>query len=467
MPDPAIRFAMRDNPRLLRYLRTKMDALKTDAKLRARMSLLDSAHPLTARLLGPLLDIRGRMVRQALRRAMASQIGPQAPSRAKSGSLHIAYLANSPLPTRAANCVHVFKMCNAFQSRGYRTTLLAARSGQHFDQATLFDDFGVEPFDLSLLDSPHGSLAMEVARIEKGLRRGATHFFGRSLIGSYAASLIGVPALLERHLPLKGSEYAIAMDLFSRPSFRGLVVISDALKQWYQDRFPNIAGRIRVLPDAADPATEGGEAFPFEPVEGAALRAGYAGHLYPGKGAEIIAALAKTMPHVGFHVLGGDDAGLAHWRNMTAGQRNIVFYGFRPQRDVSAFLRGADVLLAPYQRQVRVHGGGEVSSWMSPLKIFEAMAHAKPIVSSDLPVLREILTHEVNALLCDPDDIGSWVAAIERLGNDQDLRARLSDRARLDFEADYTWAKRAEAIVGLLTEEGWPVSDGARPSPLS
>ena len=106
------------------------------------------------------------------------------------------------------------KMCGAFQSRGYRITLLAERSDQRFEQAALFDDFGVKPFDISFLDSSRGSLAMEAARIEEGLRRGVTHFFGRSLIGSYAGSLTGAPTLLERHLPLKRSEYAIATDLF-------------------------------------------------------------------------------------------------------------------------------------------------------------------------------------------------------------------------------------------------------------
>ena len=108
-------------------------------------------------------------------------------------------------------------------------------------------------------------------------------------------------------------------------------------------------------------------------------------------------------------------------------------------------------MLTPYQREVRVHGGGEVSAWMSPLKIFECMASAKPIISSDLPVLREVLTHEVNALLCDPEDIESWVAAIERLRDDHALRVRLSERAAHDFDANYAWSKRAEQIVRLLT----------------
>lgn len=416
------------------------------------MPLLDPAHPFIVRLLKLLLHIRVRMVRRTLGRALSSRDAPQALPHALSRPLHIAYLANSPVPTKAANCVHVMKMCGAFQSSGYRTTLLAERSAERgVVEAKLFDDFGVSPFDICLLDSSRGSLAMEIERIKEGLRRGATHFFGRSLFGCYAAALTGTPNLLERHLPLKDSESAIATDLFLRPSFEGLIVISDALKRWYQDRFASLTGRIHVLPDAADPPASGVGAFAFAAVEGTSFRVGYAGHLYPGKGAEIIAAVARLMPQVGFHILGGDDADVIRWQARTADLRNIAFYGFRPQREVSAFLSGSDAVLAPYQRQVKVQGGGEVSAWMSPLKIFECMAHAKPIISSELPVLREVLAHEVNALLCDPDDSESWVAAIDRLRNDPDLRARLSERARLDFETNYMWSKRAQTIVGLLT----------------
>ncbi len=416
------------------------------------MSRFDTVHPSLVWMLNPLLKIRGEMVRRALHRAIASQGLSPGRSGRSPDSIHIAYLANAPVPTKAANCVHVMKMCNAFQSNGYRTTLFAERSGRDsVDEARLFDDFGVAPFGVCLLDRSRGALAMEAERIEEALRRGATHFFGRSLSGAYAAALTGTPSLLERHLPLKPGETAIATDLFAQPSFLGLIVISDALKRWYEGRFANLAGRITVLPDAADPPLAEASDFAFETAGGASFRAGYAGHLYPGKGAEIIAALARRVPHVSFHVLGGDDADVARWRNDTSDLRNIVFYGFRPQREVSAFLRGPDVMLTPYQREVRVQGGGEVSAWMSPLKIFECMAHAKPIVSSDLPVLREVLTDNVNALLCDPDDIDAWVAALERLRGDHKLRARLSERAKGDFETKYTWRKRAETIARLLT----------------
>ena len=57
-----------------------------------------------------------------LRAALAGSIAPQEsrPPRHEGGqaAIRIAYLANSPVPTRAANCVHVMKMCNALAANG-------------------------------------------------------------------------------------------------------------------------------------------------------------------------------------------------------------------------------------------------------------------------------------------------------------------------------------------------------------
>ena len=105
----------------------------------------------------------------------------------------------------------------------------------------------------------------------------------------------------------------------------------------------------------------------------------------------------------------------------------------------------------PTLRQVDVYGGGnDIAAWMSPLKLFEYMAHELPIVSSDLPVLREVLKDQDNALLCDPDDIGAWVSAIERLRLDDQLRRLWHRRASDDFARLYTWEKRVQRILRPL-----------------
>jgi glycosyltransferase involved in cell wall biosynthesis len=111
-----------------------------------------------------------------------------------------------------------------------------------------------------------------------------------------------------------------------------------------------------------------------------------------------------------------------------------------------------DAVLAPYLRVVHGvgGGGGNLAAWMSPLKIFEYMAAGKPILSSDLPVLREVLRDGENAMLRAPEDIEGWATALTQLFRDEGLRARLGAQARRDFDAHYSWNRRARSILDAI-----------------
>jgi glycosyltransferase involved in cell wall biosynthesis len=85
---------------------------------------------------------------------------------------------------------------------------------------------------------------------------------------------------------------------------------------------------------------------------------------------------------------------------------------------------------------------------MSPLKIFEYMSQNRPIVVSDLPVLREVLD-EKKAVLVDPEDPAEWVRGIDGL-RDASLRQRLAGAAYREFLEHYTWKGRARGILEIL-----------------
>jgi glycosyltransferase involved in cell wall biosynthesis len=88
-------------------------------------------------------------------------------------------------------------------------------------------------------------------------------------------------------------------------------------------------------------------------------------------------------------------------------------------------------------------------AFSSPLKLFEYMAAARPIVASDVPVIREILVDGHNALLVPPEDPAAWAAALERLSADPALATRLATQAASDARS-YTWEGRGERIASFL-----------------
>jgi glycosyltransferase involved in cell wall biosynthesis len=75
------------------------------------------------------------------------------------------------------------------------------------------------------------------------------------------------------------------------------------------------------------------------------------------------------------------------------------------------------------------------------MKMFEYMACRRAIISSDLPVIREVL-NSANAMLCPPEDIGIWSQALGSLIYDEERRLALANQAWLDIQP-YSWLERA------------------------
>ena len=178
---------------------------------------------------------------------------------------------------------------------------------------------------------------------------------------------------------------------------------------------------------------------------------GYFGSLYPGRGIDIIEGMAKRMPESLFVVFGPPSQNLDFERRVNKAHSNVRFYGFVSHKVIHRNMSECDFLLMPYQKTVSIGlSGSDTSKWMSPMKMFEYMAAARPIISSDLPVLREVLTDKVNALLVTPDNIQKWVEATCSLRDDSSLRDHLAYNARLDYESKYNWSTRASVIKVLL-----------------
>ncbi|NLZ06792.1 MAG: glycosyltransferase family 4 protein [Phycisphaerae bacterium] len=373
--------------------------------------------------------------------------------------MRLIYLSSSTIPSRSANSIQVMRMCQAFAKGGHQVTLIAQRGkGMERGVDDVFSFYDVENcFELMDLPAPpikgkHCMYGYGAAKKAKSLQ--AQLVYGRSLIGCSMAGLMGLPVVYESHAPANcGSLLSSWMfqRLVSAPGFRKLVVITHSLKTHYLDCFASLADRLQVVPNGADPMPLNAKPADL-PNQGCRLRVGYVGHLYAGKGIEVVEQLAPRCRWADFHVVGGTDEDIQACRARIPSIDNLFLHGFKSPAEADRYRFAADVLLAPYQQRVAVFGGGgdsgpDIGQWMSPLKVFEYMAAGKAIISSDLPVLREVLTHNVNALLVPSTDIRAWERALLSLRDDLDLRTRLGNTARDEFLLRYTWAQRAARVL--------------------
>jgi len=118
---------------------------------------------------------------------------------------------------------------------------------------------------------------------------------------------------------------------------------------------------------------------------------------------------------------------------------------FRSQAQLAVYQKAFDILLMPFPPNEHY------TFYMSPLKMFEYMASGRPIVTSDLPSVREIL-NENNAIFVKPEDPEDLARGIKTALEDKELAQRVSQQAFEDVQF-YTWTKRAERIVRFIKEK--------------
>ena len=349
-------------------------------------------------------------------------------------------------------------MCQALAQLGHELHLVASQFAP-VSLDSIFDYYGVSRrFKVTLLkgrtDKVHG-LFLYLLRfylfLKKRKKAGLPELiFSRDLFTLTVASFFcNVPYYFEAHKPPTSFiHFLLTWRLMRKRNLKKLIVISNALQEEYHRLFPELpADKILVAPDGADipeEVPEGGEDFS---LPGRRPTIGYVGSLYPGRGLEVILGLAKRLPQYEFLIVGGSAKDVERWRNSCISQENICFTGHVPPGELTRYYRKIDIVLAPYQEKVAISGGGDTARWMSPLKIFEYMAYGKAIIASDLPALKEVLTHGYNALLCPPGRLEEWARAVQLLAEDQNLRHRLAANAFSCLQEKYTWGKRAAAII--------------------
>lgn len=384
----------------------------------------------------------------------------------------ILYVSPSVLPSKSANSVHVFNQCNAL-AQDSKVTLICGRTV--FQKSLLKDEieatYGTVHKNLEIVSGylflQKGALIIialiglfKVLNINRRYK-----VISRNLYFSVIIMLLGRKSIYETHLVEFGVRGYLQKVLLANSSTE-CIVISQALKDILLQKYPNSKSNITVLHDAANVI----KSYPNNTnskeehqssinfwnyrldidVSIYANVVGYFGHLYKGRGVDnIIIPAAKRMSQTFFVVVGGTEIDVEF--NKKIASKNVYFWGYQPHSRLHEAMKNCDVLLMPYQKQVSIGiSQHDTAKWMSPLKMFEYMSSGRPIISSNLPVLSEVLLDEKNALMVEPEDQNAWVKSIERLLEDRLLSERISERAKYEISTKYSWSRRAKSILELL-----------------
>lgn len=371
----------------------------------------------------------------------------------------IVYVSNANIPSESASSVHVMKMCEALGQNDLDITLMIPNhfNKQKYRDTDVFEYYGVtDRFRIKRIKFIQKNVkgireilySISAVLYTKFIKR-PDLMMTRKIMAARIAAMIGMPYVLELHTGTEPRHYSLSKTLHSKHMKR-LVVISESLKKYMAEKYQLPEELIMVLPDAVDLSEY--EALDTSlKMNEEKLKVAYVGSLYPGKGMETILRLAAMDQKNQYDVYGGRGP-LEQWKQLKEEiHSHVNFMGQIENAKVAQTLIQYDVVLMPYSNKVEVYGE-DLTNYMSPLKMFEYMASGRVIVSSDLPVIREILTDGKDAYLVEPDNVKAWYAAIQRILTNPREAEQMAENARQKVQ-EYTWRKRACRIKEMMEKE--------------
>ena len=375
--------------------------------------------------------------------------------------MKIALITNSRIPSLTANSIQAMKVAQALMQLNHDVRMFAPAETQPVTPELLITHYGLRLSPpLELLPSISGLKRLDfIVHAQRAAQK-----FGAELIYTWLpqSAALGVwmkyPVVLEMHADVTGHMGAWWLRQFWNAKGKKRMTVTTSALRVALER----TTKLKLENEAVLVAPNGVELERYESLPSPSearrqlnlpegLTVGFTGHIYPGRGAELLFELAKQMPRVNFLWVGGMPELVSFWRSKLEGERvaNVTMTGFVEHSKIPLYQAAADVLLMPYSRSILASSGQDIAEVINPMKMFEYMASGRAIVCADISVIREVL-NEGNAVFCEAGNwelvISNWRLAIESLLADESRRLALGAQARMDVER-FSWVRREERVL--------------------
>ena len=282
-----------------------------------------------------------------------------------------------------------------------------------------------------------------------GVRHVHCHFaHAPATVGMYAAAQLGVPFSFTGHANDLFQRRALLARKLERAAF--VACISEWHRELYRGIRPGGAERYPVIRCGVDveswtPKVDAGrEIRPDEP-----LRVLTVCRLVEKKGVDTLIAGLSQFSRTGRRwtlTVAGDGPERPQLEVMAIRlgcSSSVEWLGPVGNERVRELLSRADVFALPCREDSRGDRDG------IPVVLMEAMACGVPVVSGDLPALRELVRHEQTGILVNGNRSEQVSAELERLAGDGRLRQMLADSARRHVQGEFS----LKANVDRLTRQ--------------
>lgn len=370
--------------------------------------------------------------------------------------MKIICISTSIIPAPTAHSMQLMKVCHALGQLGHQVELIVpGKAGEEWE--VLAKHYGLKkPFRIKYIRSTPAlkryDFSLSAIRYARSQKVDLVYTW--LLPAAVMALWTGIPVILELHDRITGMGAPWFFKQFLRSDTpKRLAVITEALSKKLESQFPNAYDDVHTVI-----APNGVEQEQYNHLPSAVvarkrlglpnkLTVTYSGGFYAGRGIELLHKLARKNPKIQFIWAGGTTDVINDWqrRLSSEGVRNVLLTGFIDNKYLPLYQAAADILAMPFETAIAGSSGGNSADICSPMKMFDYLASGRAIMTSNLPVLREVL-NEYNSVLLPPDKFKEWQDALLKLIMDSKLRQSLGRQARKDA-GRYTWRKRESTIL--------------------
>lgn len=386
--------------------------------------------------------------------------------------MKIIYISNSRIPTEKAHGFQIVKMCESFaQSWAEVKLILPDRSNREFWGVDIFKHYGLENnfqiIKLKSLDptwlfkAPAGfyikiQSLFFMYSLRRWLRR--QKFSSEDIL--YTRDELLLPLLLRFSKNVIWESHALPRQLdFYKKYIQGCRAIMPLTFRIKEDlvKLGVPESKIMVSADAVDL-----EVFDIQMDKQTARQElhlkvdkiilGYTGSLKTkglDKGVMTILQAAAKLKSVfnNLHVVlvGGGPEDTDFYSNLgqeLGVEKMVTFVPKVDQRTLAVYQKAFDILLMPFPNIKHY------AYYMSPLKMFEYLAAKRPIIASDLPSIREVLS-ESSCYFVKAGEAEDLAKVIKQAVTDTKLSATKADAAYV-LAGKYSWRQRAENIIDFI-----------------
>lgn len=347
--------------------------------------------------------------------------------------------------------LHVHRLVGAMRGRGYTMTVVSlARIGPvgemlRADGVEVHACRGLGGWDFRVL----GRLRRIIAKVQPDLVH--TFLFHANFAGRYAARRAGFPAdrvVCEIQTAEIERRWHLWVDRHTHEGCRFTIGNSPSVVEHLAQHAGIPKARLRLVRGGIDP-TPYAQAQPLDravlgltPTDRVIL---WVGRLDPVKGLlGLFQAFQRLANISGLYLLlageGKQRAELEAAIRQANLEGRIRLLGAR--RDIPALLKTADVFAFPSLTEGL------------PNALLEAMAAACPIVTTEVPGCRDLISGEENGLVVPYGDIAALVIALRRLLDDRALAASLGARAAQEVSSTWHLERTFRSYAAIYEEIG-------------